>query len=135
MNQNKILLIYDKECPVCRYYCQVIRIRKTLGQLKTINARENSDVRDEITRQGLNIDEGMVLKINNIFYSGSDAIQILALISTRSGILNRLNYWLFKSKTVSAALYPVLRFCRNALLRMLGKTRINNLKQSQNNDV
>ena len=134
MNQNKILLIYDKQCPVCRYYCQVVRVRKTLGQLQTVNARENSEVLDEITRQGLNMDDGMVLKLDNTFYSGCDAIQMLALISTRSGILNRLNYWLFKSKTVSASLYPVLRFCRNVLLRMLGKTRINNLKHSQNND-
>ncbi len=134
MSQNKILLIYDKECPVCRYYCRGIQIRKTVGQLKIVNARENSEIMDEVTRQGLDIDEGMVLKMDKRFYAGSDAIHMLALISTHSGRLNRLNYWLFRSKTVSACLYPVLRFCRNLLLKMLGKTRINNLGYSKNNN-
>jgi len=52
---------------------------------------------------------------------------MLSLMSTRSGILNRLNYWLFKSKTVSTYIYPVLRFFRQLLLKILHKTKINNL--------
>ncbi len=134
MSQNEILLIYDKSCPVCRYYCQIIQIKKTVGQLKIVNARENSAVMDEVTRQGLDIDEGMVLKIENNFYSGADAIHKLALISTRSGMLNRLNYGLFKSKFLSTYLYPVLRFFRHLLLKLLGKTKINNLGRSENTD-
>jgi hypothetical protein len=60
-------------------------------------------------------------------YYGSDAIHALALISRRSGVFNRFNYWMFKSKTISSWLYPLLRFCRNLLLKLLGKTKINNL--------
>ncbi len=127
MNQNVIFLIYDKGCPVCRYYCQLIRVQKSVGQLTIINARENSEIMDEVTQQGLDMDDGMVLKMENSFYSGSDAIHMLSLMSTRSGILNRLNYWLFKSKTVSAYIYPVLRFFRQLLLKILHKTKINNL--------
>ena len=120
-------MVYDKECPACNNYCQVVNIREAVGNLRIINARDDSDVMKEITEQGLDIDQGMILKMDGQFYYGADAIHALALISTRSGIFNRLNYWLFKSKNISSVFYPILRFFRNLLLRILGKTKINNL--------
>ena len=132
MNRPEILLIYDKECPACNAYCQIVRIRESVGDLKIIDAREQSDVLDEITDRGLDIDQGMVLKMGDQLYYGSDAIHALALISSRSGIFNRFNYWMFKSEVISSWLYPMLRFCRNLLLKILGKTKINNLGISNN---
>ena len=134
MSREQILLVYDKECPVCHNYCQVIRIREDVGDLKIVDARENSKIRDEITRLGLDIDQGMILKVGNQIYYGSDAIHSLALLSSRSGIFNRVNYWIFKSKILSAILYPILRGCRNLLLKILGKTKINNLNISGNDN-
>ncbi|MCG8519422.1 MAG: hypothetical protein MI794_15640 [Pseudomonadales bacterium] len=58
---------------------------------------------------------------------GADAIHTLALISGRSGLFNRFNYWLFRSSRRAALVYSVLRSCRNLLLKLLRKTRINNL--------
>jgi predicted DCC family thiol-disulfide oxidoreductase YuxK len=133
VNREEILLVYDRECPACNAYCQVVRIRESVGELRIVDARENSEVLKEITAQGLDIDQGMVLKMGGQLYYGSDAIHTLALIGSRSGVFNRLNYWIFKSKTLSAILYPVLRACRNLLLKILGKTRINNL-DIENND-
>ncbi len=132
MKKEEILLVYDKDCPACDNYCQVVRIRESIGELKIINARESSEVLEEITQLGLDIDQGMVLKMGGVIYYGADAIYALALISSRSGVFNKLNYWLFKSKRVSAVLYPVLRFFRNLLLKMLGKTKINNLNSTGN---
>ena len=132
MSRPEILLIYDKECPACNAYCQIVRIRESVGDLKIIDAREKSDVLDEITDRGLDIDQGMVLKMGDQLYYGSDAIHALALISSRSGIFNRFNFWMFKSKSISSWLYPMLRFCRNLLLKILGKTKINNLGISNN---
>ena len=132
MSTEEILLVYDKECPACNNYCQVVRIRKDVGELRIVDARENSEVMDEITNMGLDIDQGMVLKMGGQIYYGSDAIHALALISSRSGIFNKLNYWMFKSKGVSSVLYPLLRACRNLLLKLLGKTKINNLDIKDN---
>ena len=128
MKREKILLVYDKECPACNNYCQVVRIRQDVGDLEIIDARENTEIRDEITNMGLDIDQGMVLKMNNQIYYGSDAIHALALISSQSGFFNRLNYWIFKSKSRAYFLYPILRSCRNLLLKILRKTKINNLE-------
>ena len=132
MKREKILLVYDKECPVCDHYCQVVRIRESVGDLRIVNAREDSDVLQEITAQGLDMDQGMVLKMGNNLYYGADAIHALAMISSRSGVFNRVNYWIFKSRTIARLLYPVLRFFRNMLLKTLNKTKINNLHTADN---
>ena len=132
MNREEILLVYDKECPACDRYCQIVRIRESVGDLKIIDAREASDVLGEITEQGMDIDQGMVLKMGGQLYYGAEAIHALALISSRSGIFNRFNYWVFKSRTLSAILYPILRSLRNLLLKILGKSKINNLKIAGN---
>jgi len=132
MSRPEILLVYDKECPVCNAYCQIVRIRETIGDLKIVDARDKSEVLDEITAQRLDIDQGMVLKMGGQLYYGSDAMHALALISSRSGLLNRLNYWIFKSKSISSWLYPILRSFRNLLLKVLGKTKINNLDAPDN---
>lgn len=129
LNETAILLIYDAECPVCENYCQAVRIKESVGTLKLINARENCKVMAEITAQGLDIDQGMVLILGGQIYYGADAVHALALISSRSGIFNRLNYRLFASQKASRFLYPALKFFRNLLLKIMGKTKINNLQQ------
>jgi len=132
MNNEEIFLVYDKDCPACHYYCQIVRIRESVGKLTIIDAREESEILNEITQNGLDIDQGLVLKMGGQLYYGSDAIHALSLLSSRSGVLNRLNYWMFKSKWLSKVLYPALRFCRNCLLKILGKSKINNLNLPDN---
>jgi len=132
MTDREILLIYDAECPVCDVYCRLVRIRASVGKLKLVNARESTAVMDEVTRAGLDIDQGMVLKIGEELYYGSEAIHALALISSPSGLFNRLNYWVFRSQVLSRSIYPLLRFFRNLLLKALRKTRINNLRLDGN---
>ena len=81
----------------------------------------------EITARGFDIDQGMVLKMNHQFYFGADAIHMLALIASPSTVFNRFNIWIFRSRRRSELLYPVLRACRNFLLKLLRRTKINNL--------
>lgn len=127
-----ILLVYDRECPFCEHYVRMVRIRETVGTLRIVDAREPSAVLDEITALGWDIDQGMVLKLDEQLYYGADAIHALALIGSRSGVFNRLNAAIFRSRRLSAVLYPLLRACRNGLLRLLGKRRINNLALPDN---
>ena len=129
----KVLVVYDKQCPACDYYCTMIQIRETVGSLVLMDARDGGPIMEEITARGLDIDQGMIVKVGNELYYGSEAIHVLALMGTNRGFFNRLAYWSFRSKAVSRVLYPVLRACRNLLLKILGKTRINNLG-TQGND-
>lgn len=128
MTDGEILLVYDSQCPACDYYCKLAQIRSSVGQLRLVDARDGGAIMQEITRAGFDIDEGMVLKLGDNLYYGADAIHMLSLLSTRSGIFNRLTYWTFRSRSVARILYPVLRSGRNLLLKVLGVTRINNLQ-------
>lgn len=127
--QTRLVLVYDQECPVCSAYVRMVRIRKDIGSLELVNGRERSSVMDEITGAGLDIDQGMVLKMHDRFYFGADAVHMLALISTRYGWFNRLNHRIFGSPTLSKTLYPIARAGRNLLLKLLRRTRIDNLDQ------
>ncbi len=133
MKREQILLVYDRECPACNSYCQIVKIRESVGDLIIVDARAETEVLNEITAQGLDIDQGMVLKMGDQLYYGADAIHALALIGSRSNVLNRINYWVFKSKTRSDLFYPILKFCRNILLKILRKSKINNLEIKNNN--
>jgi predicted DCC family thiol-disulfide oxidoreductase YuxK len=134
MSDSKdIELVYDRQCPICDYYCQRMDVDESAGKLKRIDAREDSDLMQEITDTGLDIDEGMVLKLDNRIFYGSDAIHKLATLSSRKGAVNKIAYWVFRWPRVARLLYPLLAACRNVLLRILGRRRINNLS-IENND-
>tara|TARA_B110000908_G_scaffold131173_1_gene154351 strand:+ start:159 stop:512 length:354 start_codon:yes stop_codon:yes gene_type:complete len=113
-------------------YCTMVRIRESFGELKLLDARLGGALVNEITARGWDIDQGMVLELDQQLYYGADAIQAVSLISSRSGIFNRLNYWIFKHAMLAKLFYPLLRSCRNILLKVLGRSKINNLELPQN---
>lgn len=129
MGKSKILLVYDNECPVCSSYSQTVRIRESVGEIILVNARDDSAIVREITGKGFDLDQGMVLKIDDCLYFGADAIHVLALLGSTSGIFNKINYWVFRSAIRSRILYPSLRFGRNMLLKIVGRTRINRINK------
>ncbi len=57
-------------------------------------------------------------------YSGGECINRLALMSTQSGLFNRLNAALFSSPKFSRIAYPFLRCGRNLALKALGRKQI-----------
>lgn len=127
-----VQLVYDRECPFCEFYCQSVRIRESIGNLKIVDAREDSEIMRRITSNGLDIDQGMVLQVGEQLFYDADAIHALALMSSRSGSFNRLNYWIFRSAALSGLIYPVLRLLRHLALKLMRKTKINNLSKPGN---
>lgn len=130
--KQDLFLVYDKQCPFCDAYCKLVRIREAAGNLILVDARDGGPLVDKVTAQGLDVDEGMVLIVGEQLYYGSDAIHALSLLSSRSGFFNRINYLIFRSSRWSAVLYPMLRSSRNVALKLLGRTRINNLQLPDN---
>ena len=120
-------LIYDWQCPACSLYCGQIRLQDAGSRLHLVNARVDRDVMREITARGYDIDEGMVLKTSEQFYYGAEAIHQLALMTSPTNTFNRLNYWIFSSRRRSKLLYPFLRKWRRCLLKLLRRTKVNNL--------
>lgn len=129
---NDVELVYDKQCPICEFYCQRIDVKESAGRLVRIDARDNSDIMQDITALGLDIDEGMVVRVENNLHYGADAIHELALLSSGKGFVNAMAKLTFGSRAMARVLYPFFRFVRNLFLKMLGRTRINNLQQPGN---
>jgi predicted DCC family thiol-disulfide oxidoreductase YuxK len=121
----EVLIVYDGQCPFCSRYVELVRLRESLGRVELIDAREGGAVVDEIRAAGLDLDEGMVLKLDGRLYHGADCIHMVALLSTPSSWFNRVNAAMFRSRTASRLLYPVLRTGRNTVLRMLGRSKLN----------
>lgn len=119
------VIVYDGECPFCSAYVRLLRLRDAFGTVRLVNARSADPVVDAVRAAGLDLDAGMVLKLGGQLYSGDRCLHMLALMSTPSGIFNRLASAVFASPRLSRRLYPVLVAGRNATLRLLGRRKIN----------
>lgn len=117
-------LIYDGACPFCSAYVKYLRVQDSIGTLHVVNARDGGPVVEQVRRTGADLDEGMALKIGDRIYHGADCIHALALLSTPSGLFNRINGRLFRSQAMARRLYPILRAGRNAVLRLCGQRKI-----------
>ena len=120
---TSISIVYDGECPVCSAYVRMLRLR-ALGDVELINARDDHPLVRSLENSGVDLDEGMAVKVGDELYLGDQAIQRMALMTSGSSIFNRLNFWIFRSGTRSRLLYPILRAGRNLLLTLLGRRSI-----------
>ena len=128
IEEDPVFLIYDTECPVCSIYCRYIAITENTARFELVSAREEHPLLEEVRQQGLNLDEGFVLKIGERWYHGADALHMLSLLAKGDSLRLRLNYWLFKSPLRSRFFYPLLASGRTLLLRLLGRSRLSSGK-------
>ena len=119
-----LVLVYDGECPFCRHYTSLVRVRQNVASLRLVNARDGGSLIDRIAENGYDLDEGMLLIADDRYYFGALAMQQLALLSTQKGLFNRLNAWLFKGVRRTRLLYPWLKCVRNITLSLLGRSRL-----------
>lgn len=126
-SQDSIWFVYDGKCPICVNASKYYKIKKTVGNLQLLDARENKDhpIIIEINSLRLNLDDGMVIKYQNNFYHGSDALHLMALLGSDSDWLNKINSYIFRSKILAKIFYPFFRACRNFILFCKGVKKIN----------
>lgn len=126
--ENESWIVYDGECPFCTNYVHLLRLKDTIGNVRLINAREDTSEARMVRQEGYDLDEGMIFYYNNQFYHGADAIHMMALFSNSSRILNQINKFLFRSQSVSTFLYPWMRGVRNLTLKILRRRKISGEK-------
>jgi hypothetical protein len=66
----------------------------------------------------------MVLKLGDDFYHGDKCMYMLALLSSESNIINRINKWIFSHQERARLLYPLLVAGRNITLLLMGRRKI-----------
>ena len=114
-------MVYDGDCPLCNAYVTRMRLQKAAGQLHLVDARQEPELVKQLQHQGYRLDDGLLLSIGDQHFHGAEGMKVLALMSSRSGWFNRLNYRLFGSRRVANTLYPALVAGRRALLWLLGR--------------
>ncbi len=119
-----LVVVYDGECPFCTAYVRLLRLKEAVAPVALVDARQRPDVIAEMKARGLDINKGMLAIYGSQVHAGGDAMTLLSLLSTRSGLMNRVMAWLFANPSRSACLYPALRGGRDLALRLLGRKPI-----------
>jgi len=125
-SDDKIQFVYDKECPVCNHFAT--HIGRCDNTVDLVNAREDSALLDAAAGEKLNIDDGAIVYAEGQMLFGVDAVEYLAKRTKHKGILGVIFTSLFRFKLLASLFYPVLVFARKALLKILGKSLINDSK-------
>lgn len=115
-SKQTLYLIYDGDCILCSNSARAIKIKKSVGELELINARESNPLVKKAFENGYNLNEGIVVSYNNQYFYGADAVHFLALVGSHSDLFNRINVRLFKYKWVSQIFYPIFKAIRNIIL-------------------
>jgi predicted DCC family thiol-disulfide oxidoreductase YuxK len=124
MSSDTTYIVYDGDCPFCSRYVAILRLRDAVGKVELINAREPHPVVQMLQSKNVELDEGMALVQGDLISHGDECIHKLALMTTPSGVFNRINAAIFRSAAAARILYPVLRLGRNTALRMLGRKKL-----------
>lgn len=119
-----LLIIYDGECPFCSAYAQMLRLKETFGAVRLINARSEDPVVKDVLARGMDIDKGIIVEWQGAFLQADEALHFLALASTPSTFLNRINQWIFRSPRLTKWIYPFLYKGRSLALFLLGRKRL-----------
>ncbi len=124
LQRDGAVIVYDGECPFCTRYARLVTLRRAVGSVTLLDAREGGPLVSRLAAKGYDLDEGMVLLYGGETYHGSDCMHMLALLSGGGGAVNRLCAAIFRRPGTARRLYPVLRAGRNAVLRLLGRDKI-----------
>jgi predicted DCC family thiol-disulfide oxidoreductase YuxK len=119
-----IVIVYDGDCPVCSRYVTMIRLRQSVGNVALVNARDGGEHVQSVRALGLDLNEGMVAFYGGRVYHGADCVNLLAMLGSDSGVMNRAHSLMFKNASIARLSYPAMRFGRNTLLAILGRKKI-----------
>ena len=111
-----LYLIYDGDCVLCRNITKALKIKKAVGALEVINGRSSHPLVKEAYQNHFNLNEGILVKFNDKYYYGADAMHFLALVGSPSDLFNKINVYVFSSKYFAKYGYSLFKIIRNILL-------------------
>lgn len=121
---DSITVIYDGECPFCSAFVRMTRLREAAGDVRLVDARGMSGAVRRVLAAGYRLDDGMAVIMDDRIYHGDAAMTVLASLTTRSGLFNRLVRVLFRSPRLARVIYPPLKMGRAVTLRLIGRRKL-----------
>lgn len=115
----KLTLYYDRECPFCNRYAAFLALKKS-HELHLINARESLEkIRTNCPH--LDINDGMILKVDDRCIQGTKALAYLDTIILRNTLFGKLHrIWGF-APWLTLPLYRAIKRFRQIILFIMGK--------------
>lgn len=123
-DSNRLLVVYDGDCPFCANFVKFYAIRKNAGDVELINARERPALIRELRSRGMEINDGMIVLWRGHHYHGAEGMHLLSILGSQQGIFGMLNRLLFRNKNIATAVYPVLAAGRGVTLSLLRRKPI-----------
>ena len=119
---NKILFIYDGECPFCNHFAQLIELRSSLPEIEILDGRKNLPLLSKLYKQGYDLNNGAILINKEKIIHGADAINwICTQIEKPSDTLLEILRIIFTSGRRTNLLFPLLLWGRRLSLTFKGK--------------
>ncbi len=119
-----INVFYDGECPFCRNFVKLLRLKETTQTVALHNLRDVPKAVEWFARQGFDVDEGMIVTVDQQVFYGKDAVRILSEMSTESPLFNRCVRFLLGGERRARYFYPLMVAGRNLTLRILAIAKI-----------
>jgi predicted DCC family thiol-disulfide oxidoreductase YuxK len=121
---NKIVVVYDGECPFCKNYVRLMALKDAIGDAYLVDARTQDPATRKLADLGYDLNEGMAAIYGGKIYYGQDAVVLISSLTSKRDWLGRLLAILLRNPARASFLYPLLKAARRITLRMLGKPLI-----------
>ena len=119
---DKILFIYDGECPFCNHFAQLLELKSRIPSLQVLDGRKNLEQLTKLYKLGYDLNNGAILIINGKIKHGADAINwICSEVKEPNHSLLEVLRIIFISNKRSRLLFPFLLWSRRILLTVKGK--------------
>ena len=119
---NKILFIYDGECPFCNHFAQLLELKSNLPEFEIIDGRKDLALLSRLFSQGYDLNKGAILIRDEEILHGAKAISwICSAIKEPSDSLLAIIRTIFSSNNRTTLFFPLLLWGRRFLLTFKGK--------------
>ena len=117
--KQKITLYYDKQCPFCSKYANLLKLKENF-EISLKDARENQSEISLIC-PNLNINDGFIVIYENDCFQGAKALEFLNSAVDKDTFLGKLHFIFRYDNIFSKILYNVLFILRKIILFVLRK--------------
>ena len=120
--QDKILFIYDGECPFCNHFAQLLELKSSIPTLQILDGRDNLKKLTQLYKEGYDLNKGAILINNGQVKQGAEAINwICSELKDPNDSLLEILKLIFSSKKRGKILFPLLLLARRIALTVKGK--------------
>jgi predicted DCC family thiol-disulfide oxidoreductase YuxK len=124
ITDNKMVVVYDGECPFCRNYVRLMSLSKAVGDVELVDARTQAPAVRRLVELGYDLNEGMAAIYGGKVYYGKDAVVLISSLTGDRDWMDRVLAISLRNPTRATFLYPLMKLGRRVALRMLGRPLI-----------